>query len=261
MQGSLLWEHMTVNEIRRALESTRTILIPVGCIEQHGYHLPTRTDCYNAEGICGGASEETGALVAPTVAYAYSGGELPGTINIAPPVVGLVIMEILRDLSRQGFKNLVIVLGHGGTENDQAVTGAADMFLRTHPERGELNVAVYRFWKVSPTAMKAFDDHDYHAGYFETSMILHVAPEEVRDEAALDEPALVESMRHDPDNYQARVKHVDHEAVIPHIHQNPATRVGVIGDPARANAELGAAIFREAIAGLVELVEVMEGGG
>lgn len=258
MQDPLLWEHMTVSEIRRALESTRTILIPVGCIEQHGYHLPTRTDCYNAEGICRGASERTGALVAPTVAYAYSGGELPGTINIAPPVVALVIMEILRDLSRQGFTNLILVLGHGGTENDQAVTGAADMFLRTHPERSALNVAVYRFWKVSPGAMQAFEDRDYHAGYFETSMMLHIAPEQVREEVALDEPDLVELMRQDPDNYQARVKHVDHEAVVPHIHQNPRTRVGVIGDPARASAKLGASIFEEAITGLVELVRVIE---
>lgn len=260
MNRPLLWEHMTVNEIRRALESTRTILIPVGCIEQHGHHLPTRTDCYNAEGICRGASDKTGALVAPTVAYAYSGGELPGTINIAPPVVSLVLMEILRDLSRQGLANLVLVLGHGGTENDQAVAGAADMFLRTHPDRSDLNVAVYRFWKVSPTATRAFEEHDYHAGYFETSMMLHVAPDEVREDLALDEPALVELMRQDPDNYQSRVKNVNHEAVVPHVHQNPQTRVGVIGDPEQASAELGATIFREAIEGLVELVGVMEGG-
>ena len=258
MQEPLLWEYMTVNEIREALKRTRTVLIPLGCVEQHGYHLPTRTDCYNAEGICKGASAQTGALVAPTVAYTYSGGELPGTINLAPQVVSLVIMEILRDLSRQGWKNLVLVLGHGGTENDAAVQSAADMFLRTHPDRTEANVAIYRFWQVSETAAKAFEDHDYHAGYFETSMMLHIAPEHVRDEIALDKPELVDRMREDPDSYQTRVKNVDHEAVLPHIHQDPETEVGVIGDPSAASAELGERIFEESIEGLVELIRALD---
>ena len=259
MPEPLLWEHMTVEEIRNALLTTETVLVPIGCIEQHGYHLPTRVDCYNAEGICSGASAETGALVAPTVPYSYSGGELPGTINIAPAVVSLLLMEILRDLSRQGCKNLVLVLGHGGTENDAATFEAADMFLRTHPDRADLNVAVYRFWKVSPSAAHAFEDHDYHAGYFETSMMLHIAPEHVRDTVALDTPEHLAAMREDPDSYQTRIKHVEHDAVVPHVHQDPQTEVGVIGEPARATPELGARIFQEAIERLVGLIRALEG--
>ncbi len=259
MMEPRLWGHMTVKDIREALATTQTVLIPVGCVEQHGYHLPTRTDCYVAEGLCAGASARTGALVVPTVAYSYSGGELPGTINIAPPVVSLLLMEILRDLSRQGLRNLIIVLGHGGSENDRAVHDAADMFLRTHPDRGALNVAVHRFWKSSPLAQAGWEDHDYHAGYLETSMILHAAPQDVRSEIALDTPELVSRMREDPDNYQVRVRHVEHGEVMPHIHQNPEVEVGVMGDPARASAELGARAFEEAIAGLVALIELIEG--
>lgn len=258
MAEPLLWEFMTVRQIREARQRTDTVLIPVGCIEQHGYHLPTRVDCYNCEVIARGASAQTGALVAPTLAYTYSGGELPGTINIAPPVVALVLMEIFRDLSRQGWKNLIVVLGHGGTENDRAATEAADMFQRTHPDRSDLNIAIFRFWKVAPTVVRAFEERDYHAARFETSMMLHAAPEHVRAEVAVDEPDLLELMRQDPDNYQVRTRNVEHDAVVPHIHQNPRTEVGVIGDPAGATPELGATIFAESIAALVDLIRKLE---
>jgi len=261
MTEPLRWDRMTVNEIRDAMTKTSTVLIPMGCVEQHGYHLTTRTDSLSAETIADGASGRTGAIVAPTYPYTYSGGELPGTINISPSVVGLFVSEILRELSRQGWRNLVIVLGHGGTENDAAVQGAADIFLRTHPERGHVNVAVYRFWQVSESARRAYEDHDYHAGYFETSMMLYMAPDQVRDELVLDQPALVDRMREDPDSYQTRVKNVDHEAVLPHIHQDPQTKVGVIGDPSRASRELGKQLIEEAVEGLVELVGAMQQAG
>lgn len=258
MPEPLLWEHMTVAEIRSAMETTRTVLIPCGCIEQHGYHLPTRTDCYAAEAVCRGASAATGCLMAPTVAYTFSGGELPGTINISTPVVGLYVMEILRDLSRQGWRNLVLVLGHGGSENTGAMHAAADMFLRTHPDRAGINVAVHAIGEGSPLVAEAIASRDFHAGYVETSIILAVAPEQVRDCRALDTPELVEMMRADPDNYQVRTRNVEHPDVVPHIHQNPQIEVGVMGDLEQAGAELGRRIIDESVATLVELVQKLE---
>jgi len=116
MAEALLWEHMTVKEVREALENTtQTILIPLGVTEQHGYHLPLRMDCYNCEEISIRASEQCGCFVAPTLAYTYSGGELPGTINISPHVVTQMVVEILHSLCLQGLRNLIVVLGHGGS--------------------------------------------------------------------------------------------------------------------------------------------------
>ncbi len=258
MADPLLWEHMTVEEIRHAMQTTRTVLIPCGCIEQHGYHLPTRTDCYAAESICRGASAATGCLVAPTVAYTFSGGELPGTINIPTPVVSLLVMEILRDLSRQGWRNLVLVQGHGGSENVQAIHAAADMFLRTHPDRSGINVAVHMIGQGSPLAAEGLASRDFHAGYVETSLILAIAPEDVRDGRELDTPELVEMMREDPDNYQLRTKNVEHPDVVPHIHQRPEIQVGIMGDPERGSAELGRRIIDESVETLVELVRTLE---
>jgi len=259
MPKALVWEHMTVREVRDALESgMRTVLVPLGVTEQHGYHLPLRTDCYNAEQISLRAADETGCFVAPTLAYTYSGGELPGTINVSPHVVTQVIVEILHSLCAQGLQNIVLILGHGGSENDRATQEAAEIFLRSNPQFHDRNIAVYRFWINSEICRQAFEEGDFHSGWFETSLMLYWAPDEVREEYVLDEPDVVQMMREDQDAYQHSVKHVDHELVVPAVRQNPMIKVGVMGEPEKATAEIGRAITEETVADLVALIRAME---
>ncbi len=262
MPEALVWEHMTVKEVRDALESgMRTVLVPLGVTEQHGYHLPLRTDCYNAEQISLRAAQQIGCFVAPTLAYTYSGGELPGTINVSPHVVTLMVVEILHSLCLQGLQNIVLILGHGGSENDRATQEAAEIFLRNNPQFHDRNIAVYRFWLNSETCRQAFEDGDFHSGWFETSLMLHWVPDEVRDEYVLDEPDVVQMMREDQDAYQLRVTRVDHELAVPAVCQNPAIKVGVMGEPEKATAEIGRTITEETVEGLVGLIEAMEAAG
>jgi len=262
MPEALVWEHMTVKEVRDAMESgMRTVLVPLGVTEQHGYHLPLRTDCYNCEEISRRAADRTGVFVAPTLAYTYSGGELPGTINVSPHVVTQIVVEILQSLCLQGLRNIILVLGHGGSENDRATQEAAEIFLRNNPQYHDRNIAVFRFWKNSEMCDRAFADGDFHSGWFETSLLLYWVPDQVRDEYVLDDPEVVQMMREDQDAYQLRTKNVEHELVVPAIRQHPAIKVGVMGEPGRASAELGRQMTEEAVASLVELIEAMRGGG
>jgi creatinine amidohydrolase len=250
---------MTVNEVRDAMdEGMRTVLVPLGVTEQHGYHLPLRTDCYNAEEISIRAADETGCFVAPTLAYTYSGGELPGTINVSPHVVTQIIVEILNSLCLQGLQNIVLVLGHGGSENDRATQEAAAIFLRNNPQFHDRNIAVYRFWLDSETCERAFDEGDFHSGWFETSLMLYWHPEEVRDEHVLDDPEVMRMMREDQDAYQLRAKNVKHELVVPAVRQHPAIEVGVMGEPEEASAEIGEQITEETVGPLVDLIRQMQ---
>ena len=82
-----LMEFMTVKDVEEGLRETQTVILPVGCVEQHGWHLPLSTDIHNAYEIAKRISAVTGCFVAPTMPYSYSGGSLPGTINIAPQTV------------------------------------------------------------------------------------------------------------------------------------------------------------------------------
>jgi len=198
-----LMEHMTVEDVRRALQRTKTVLVPLGVTEQHGYHLPLSTDVHNAYQIARRVSARTGAVVAPPLWYSYSGGSLPGTINVAPQVMALMVSEIIQSLLQQGFRNVLLILGHAGSENLQALKDLTSLFLARHPELTNVVVALGPVWEFSATFKKAFEEHDYHAGYIETSLMLYWAPEQVRTERIVqDQPEVAESLREHPDNYQ-----------------------------------------------------------
>jgi creatinine amidohydrolase len=208
---------MTVKDIVAGLEQTRTVILPVGIVEQHGYHLPVSTDIHNAQQIALRTSEATGCFVAPTVHYNFSGGTLPGTINISPQVFSLLLTDIMQSLQLQGFANLIILLGHGGSESCIAARDAAEYFQRLRPEM-DVTVHLVPFWELSATYMKSFEEKDYHAGRYETSLMLYWKPELVKmDQAELDAPDTSAMMRDDPDAYAQELKRTDSKFEVPRV--------------------------------------------
>jgi len=245
---------MTVAEARRAIARGLGVILPVGVVEQHGYHLPLSTDIYNACELADRVSARTGWLVAPPLNYNYSGGELPGTINVHPHVVSLFVAEICAGLARQGFENILVLLGHGGSESVRCIREGGEMFLRQNPQFEEVCLSVVLPWEFSATWAQAFEDQDYHAAAVETSLMMYWQPALVRSRIATDSKAMCERLRRDPDQYQVRRKHVENECVVPHVRQAPAMRVGVMGHPERASAKLGKKVCEEAVDGIAGLI-------
>ncbi|MCX6374481.1 MAG: creatininase family protein [Armatimonadetes bacterium] len=259
MKRARMMYDMTVKDIGEGLEETRTVILPVGIVEQHGYHLPTSVDIHNAYEIARMTSDETGCFVAPPVHYNFSGGMLPGTINISPQVFSLMLIDILQSLVMQGFKNLIILLGHGGTESGGAAKDAAEYFQRLRPEMAGVTVCLVPFWELSPTYMKHFNEGDYHAALCETSLMLYWKPELVKmDEAVFDDPEMLSAMRADPDAYAQKIKRLDNKFVVPRIAQNPAVKVGVMGDFRGANAEFGRKIAEECVSALAAIINDLD---
>ena len=247
-----LMEQMTVREVREARVDNKTVVIPVGCLEQHGYHLPLNTDTINAYEIAKAASRKTGCFVAAPITYSFSGGTLPGTVDLTPQVFSLMLQDICQSFYGQGFINIVILLGHAGTENTKAAYDAADMFLRRSAK--DAAVAVVPFFELSPLILEEVKKGDFHAGYVETSLMLHWYPALVRSEIIMDEPELAHLMRTDQDAYQVVSKAVENQYVIPHITQKPEIQVGVMGYPQRATAEFGKQVFEELVENFSALI-------
>lgn len=257
----LLMEVMTVEDMRAALEATETVLVPLGVTEQHGYHLPLSVDVHNARQSAMRVSAETGAVVAPPLWYSYSGGELPGTINVAPQVMALMVQEIVTGLTVQGFRNIVLMLGHAGSENTAAIRDLVTLTQARLAHVKDLVIALAPVWEFSETWMQGFADHDYHAGYIETSLMMYWAPELVRvDRIQQDDDALAAHMREDPDNYQHVEKPVDDPHVVPRIRQRADIRVGVMGYPEKASAEVGRKVCDEIVAGVSAMIRKIETG-
>lgn len=234
--------------------------MPLGITEQHGYHLPLSTDVHNAWQVAVRVSERTGAVVAPALPYAYSGGTLPGTINVSPQVTGLMVAEIVESLAEQGFRNVVVVLGHAGSENLRAMRDQVTMLMRRFGHAPELAVALAPVWEFSKRWMKGFREKDYHAGEIETSLMMYWAGEMVRMERMRqDEKKVAASLREDPDNYQKVVRAVEDRHVAPRVTQREEIEVGVMGFPERASVQTGRKVCQECVEGIVGLVKRMEG--
>ena len=254
-------EEMTVNEICQALRKNRTILLPMGCIEQHGYHLPVSTDVLTAQYVAVQGAKLAKCFVAPAINYTFSGGELSGTVNVSTQVVGLYVRDVCRSFANQGFKRIVLVLGHGGSENLRDIQESLKMFLRLEKAYNGLQIQVAGLWNLSPTWTRSMQQHNYHADIIETSMMLFLRPELVRRPYVLDKPAVHRQLIADPDNYQ-KVKGdakanglLEGVYNVPHISQRADVKVGVMGDPRGASVEAGRKVLHEAIGNLVKLLK------
>ena len=256
---AFIMEELTVKEMGSVMEKTKTVVIPVGLPEQHGFHLPLGTDILNAVIPPRIAGDRLNAVVAPSVNYCFSGGELMGTINVSPNTFGIYMSEICSEFIRLGFKNIVILLGHGGSENTDALKSTLQMLLRRDKDRTkDVAIAMMDVQELSPTGMKAVEEHDYHAGLIETSNMMYWRPDMVRDEIVLDEKEIAESLRTDPDWYAIHEKVVDNPFVIESVHQREEIKVGVMGYPEKANRELGEKVSGEIVDNLVALVDSLE---
>jgi creatinine amidohydrolase len=94
----------------------RTLLVPVGSVEQHGPHLPLTTDVRVAEEVAARMEHRDPALVlAPPVAYGAAGEHegFPGTVSIGHEALRAVLVELGRSACRWAAR-LVFVNGHGG---------------------------------------------------------------------------------------------------------------------------------------------------
>jgi len=243
-----IMENMTVMEVREYLRKKKSIIIPIGVTEQHGYHLPLSTDALIAKHLARMIGTKTGMLVAPTFLQSFSGGGLPGTINISPAVMSLVISDMLISLVSQGFRDFYLFLCHGGSENARALKDAIQVLLRSNPAFADVMIVFSGVWDFGGGVLSAMAEGDWHAGWFETSLVLALEPKLVQmDQLKTDTGPLLKLQIEHPDNYQHAEKIVDDNLVVPRLSQRPDIKVGVMGYPHKASAKIG----KKAIAAIV----------
>ncbi|WP_338071652.1 mycofactocin biosynthesis peptidyl-dipeptidase MftE [Actinomadura bangladeshensis] len=206
------------------------VLVPVGSTEQHGPHLPLSTDTVIAQAVAERAADARPGervLVAPAIPYGASGEHagFPGTVSIGHAVLDAMLVETVRSLALWAGK-VVFVNGHGGNVPT-------------------LDAAVGRMRAEGhDTAWTGCDvpGGDAHAGFTETSVMLHLAPHLVRPFGAVtgNTRPLGELM---PDLVARGVR--------------AASPSGVLGDPAGASADRG----REIVAAMVTSIAGRVAGG
>ena len=110
---------MTWEEISAAAEADTPIVIPIGATEQHGRHLPVCTDWVLPQRVLCEAGRVRDIVVGPFLPFGYrsrpgSGGgqHFPGTVSLRATTFMSVLEDVLSELRRGGFRNIVLYNWH-----------------------------------------------------------------------------------------------------------------------------------------------------
>ena len=108
---------MTWPEIKEAAAQKRVALLPTGCIEDHGPHLPLDVDVLLPTTICERAAAlvPDQCVVVPAVAHGYDPHHLdfPGVIHVDGHVFVRYLVDICKSLIHHGFTRIIMLNGHG----------------------------------------------------------------------------------------------------------------------------------------------------
>jgi creatinine amidohydrolase len=118
VRGPKSWVTMTSQELAERLAETNVCIVPVGAIEQHAGHLPLGQDNFQVEEIVRRAvlklkAEGKEAIFGPTIPYGpVPNLRFPGSIDIKPSTLAILVKEVCFNLYRDGIKNIALVMGH-----------------------------------------------------------------------------------------------------------------------------------------------------
>jgi creatinine amidohydrolase len=114
-------------------EVTDRVILPIGTVESHGA-CALGTDNVIPQRMAELIWEKCNALMAPPINHGVTSvsiARFPGAIRVRPEVFEEYIYDVLKELVRTGFRNVLIVNGHGG--NTDPVKNAMN---RLHLETG-----------------------------------------------------------------------------------------------------------------------------
>lgn len=179
-----------------------TVIIPTGATEQHGPHLPMGTDAILSTAMASAVAQSMGALVAPVFAYGYKsqqksggGNHLAGTVSLDASALVSSTREVVRSYLWQGVRHVVLLNGH--YENYQFLYEGIDLALQDLGlgEDAPQCALLLSYWDyVSQATLDAVYGNSFpgwdveHGGVLETSLMLHLRPELVHLDRAVDHP-------------------------------------------------------------------------
>jgi len=175
------WENLTAPQFAQAVKDTGGVcILPVGCIEKHGDHLPLGTDLF-----FGRDWSLRAAAIEPAIVFtSYPFGQIsearhcPGTIALDGTFQLQVLQAVCDEIARNGCKKIIIPISHGG--NGHMLRYFAQMQL---DKRRDYVVYVHApdFWPIHKELDEKFGkaEGSGHADINESGFVLAYAPETV----------------------------------------------------------------------------------
>lgn len=236
------WAGRTAPEIRDlAARDGSILLLPVGSIEQHGRHLPVATDTILVDAIAElGAervAEEVPILVAPPVWSGFSPHHLSfgGTLTADFDHIRALIEDVVETGLENEFDAVVLLNGHGG--NKSLIGTLVSTIGKEHPDSQLIGLT---YFDLADTFIDEIRESEpggmAHGGEFETSLMLHLRPELVRD----DQPATYMDEPYERGGGDL----LDGGSISVYRPFEEYSDSGAIGDPSLASEDKGKRIYR-----------------
>ena len=248
------WENLTAQEFKDAKEVTKGVaLIPYGCLEKHGYHLPLGTDIFIGRDIAEKAAEREPALVVPTAPYGIisEARHCEGTLSISSKLQYEILEEVCDELARNGYNKIILLDAHGGGKNFLRYFCQSRLEKR-HPYAVFVYECHYRTQQLDDDFEKLHGKMrgGGHADAKESSEIAYLYPE------------LTHLDRIDPSDEQTQEQGRLNDTLINGLF----TAIGwyadhpyhIAGDPTGANAEKGKMLNEYYVARLAEVIKAVK---
>ena len=205
----MLWDNLREEEFEEAIKTSGGLcIIPLGCIEKHGQHLPVATDMFIARRIIDDATKVEDAMVFDVGAWmgevsGFHANPTPetnrtrGCISITQDLMLRILTELCNEIYRNGFNKILFVNAHGGnrpilnhflrcqsyekkpyalmwTEANNSWETKADAILKVYKERPEF-LSMLTEEDIKTLEKWVEIDPDYgggHADFRETALAL-----------------------------------------------------------------------------------------
>ena len=192
------WENLREEEFQSARErSSGLCILPVGCLEKHGQHIPVGTDVIVARSVAERAAELADVVVFPAMYFGDKCGaaEFDGTVIFTPELRQAILKETCSEIARNGFKKILLFNAHGGNTSMLANYARSVLYDKNDylvyvyyvGDTGALeirNVLDKKYDYLTPEDIKIMEDWDAlenktwgHACFMESAWVYAACPE------------------------------------------------------------------------------------
>ncbi|HUE96488.1 MAG TPA: creatininase family protein [Longimicrobiaceae bacterium] len=218
--NSLRLTDLTPAEVEDYLDRDRRLIVPVGACDQYGPHLPIGTASMLASAFAERLSHDFAVLHAPPIAY---GVNVPadrlfhGSATLREKTLHALLNDILASWEDEGFAEFILLTVH---DYDSHVEAVATVTL------ARSRIRVIELINMDLSTLLEGEGGPQHGGETLTSLMLHLYPERVQMERAVD--------------FIPRDKVVSTLRRLPRI---PLASPGSLGQPTLASAEKGRRLY------------------
>ena len=246
----MLWKELKSPDLEALAQRNALVVLPCGSIEQHGRHLPVDTDSSIVTAVAEkAAAQMEDVLLLPTLWYGLSPHHMGagGTITLSHATYSALIRDIVMAVDHHGFKQMVLLNGHGG--NDNILKG---IVLGMQNEVSLRLLTITYWYLIEPDQVDSVREGEIgsmgHGGELETSIQLHLRGH------------LVDTATAEANVIKPKLRYLVRDLFYPgHAVMIDGTQRGkgpfVMGDPGKATAEKGEALLNFAGDNLAAFLE------